>query len=687
MPHLTYLEARSPYRLVVPTLLLAVCALAVGQVSDGSLSGCVLDPSGSPIPGATISLTRVDGIIVRTTVTDRVGFYRLQAVPPAAYSIEASALGFATTRHPEVQVPVGTTLQLDFQLALSSLEESVQVSATVPGISPQSSEVGFLLDQKRISTLPLNRRDFLQLSLLAPGVVGPVEESELSSRGAFAMHANGAREEYNAFFLDGVDNNDPYVNRYVLQAPVETIQEFKILTNSYSAAYGRSAGAQIDVITRRGGNQYRFALYEYFRNRALDARNFFDSAVKPKYIRNQFGFSAGGPINKDRTHFFANVDLLREQRGLTRLGTVPTAEQRAGDLSGIGSTVLDPFTRQPFPGNRVPDSRISPVARSILNLFPTPNRTGLAGNYLAQPVLIENQAQVSFRVDHEFSPAQEIRVRYSRGEADLLEPYAEENQAIPGFGDVVDDRTNHFSAGYDQAFGSAFHALRFGYSELERSILPENYRVNVGQEWGVNWLGVRPRDQGYPALNIAGFSRAGDTTLLPIDRQSQTFHASDAWSTIVNRHALQFGGDLRHARMEGYLDLLTRGSLSFSGAVSGSGISDLLLGLPSFGLQSTADNPMALRTNIWSGYVQDDWKLRSDLTLNLGIRYDYVTPPQDPEDGMSALDLTTSRLVPVGTGSVSRSGIRADKNNFGPRLGLAWRPFSQVVLRGGFGVF
>jgi hypothetical protein len=210
--------------------------------------------------------------------------------------------------------------------------------------------------------LPLNRRDFLQLSLLTPGVQPPVEGSELSVRSGFAMHANGGREESNNFLLDGVDNNDPYVSRYVVQPPVDSIQEFKIATNSYSAEYGRSAAGQINVVTRGGTNNFSMFGYEYFRDRALDARNYFDGDEKPAFNRNQFGFGAGGPLVRGRTFVFGTLDVLRERRGLSRLATVPTLAVRGGDLSSLGQTIVDPFTGQPFPGNVIPRGRISPIA-------------------------------------------------------------------------------------------------------------------------------------------------------------------------------------------------------------------------------------------------------------------------------------------------------------------------------------
>lgn len=208
---------------------------------------------------------------------------------------------------------------------------SITVTAPLSRLEAASPALSFTLERERIASLPLNRRDFLQLSFLLPGVLPPTQDSELSTGGSFAIHASGAREEFNNFTLDGVDNNDPYINRYVLQPSVDSIEEFKVLTNNYSAEYGRSAGAQLNVVTRDGTNTLHGSAYEFLRNRKLDARNFFEGAEDVKYIRNQFGGSIGGPIRKDRAFFFANYETLRERRGLARLFVVPGAAERAGD--------------------------------------------------------------------------------------------------------------------------------------------------------------------------------------------------------------------------------------------------------------------------------------------------------------------------------------------------------------------
>jgi len=284
---------------IVGALTLGWATQSAAQVTAGTLVGSVTDPTGQPLARAEVRVTDDLRHVSRTAITDETGRYRVVDLPPAEYGISASAAGFGQLTRRAVRVPVDSTVRVDFQLALAAIAQSVDVTGAAGVVQPASSGVGVVLDRSRIETLPLNRRDFLQLALLTPGIEGPVENSELSSRGAIAMHANGGREEFNNFLLDGVDNNDVYVNRYVVQPSVDSIQEFKVATNGYSAEYGRNAAGQVNVITRSGTSELRAFGYEYFRDRGLDAANFFEENGKQRFSRNQFGGGVGGPLAKD----------------------------------------------------------------------------------------------------------------------------------------------------------------------------------------------------------------------------------------------------------------------------------------------------------------------------------------------------------------------------------------------------
>ena len=678
------------FRIVRRSLLLLLASMPalLGQVTSGSISGYLFDPSQSPIRGAAIKAIDAQHALERTVRSDSAGFYRFLDLPPAVYTVTAIADGFQTVSASDLRVAVNSHLRVDLHPPIGSRGESVTVRADAYALPTESSELGAVFDQRRIEDLPLNKRDFLQLALLAPGVLPPVQGSQISTRGNFSMHANGAREEFNNYLLDGVDNNDPDINRYSLQPPVDAIQEFKISTNAYSAEYGRSAGGQVNVITRSGSNHLHGFLYEYVRNRDLDARNFFDGSEKPKFIRNQFGGGVGGPIVRSRLFYFINADGLSARQGLSHLGTVPTQAERSGDLSALGGAIFDPFTGQPFPGNQIPAGNISPLAGRILSLYPLPNRSGTAGNFLGQPVSTDAEAQVTARADYRVTDADLFTLRYSFGRNDLFEPFAEAFTQIPGFGDYPRDRGHNAMIHEVHAFGPrTVNSLLAGFNRVERDVLPENYRTDVNKLWGVNYLSDRPLDFGYPSISVSGFPPVGDLISIPIVRTGNTYQMTDELSVVHGRHTIKLGAEFRKIEHNGALDIYARGQMIFTGALSGSGLSDLLLGLPTVGIQSQFNNHQTLRTFATNFFAEDDWKLSPTLTLNLGLRYEYNTPPTDPTNRMSTLDLATRQVYQLGTHGLSRSGIRPDWNNFAPRLGFAWSPASDLVVRGGYGIF
>ncbi len=673
---------------VLLAFLVAALVPLAAQLTTGVISGYVFDPSGRPAAGAQVRAEHSGRGLVRQAEADATGFYRLAGLAVGEYTLKVSAANLQAATREGVRVDVDARMRQDFTLPLAGRTEAVTVVAPVTPLSWESPDLGALLDRSRVQDLPLGRRDFLHLALLAPGVMPPVQDSELSSRGSFAMHASGGREEFNNFLLDGADNNDFYTNRYVLQPPVDSIGEFKVLTSTYSAEYGRGGAGQVNVVTRSGGAAWHGDLYEYFRHRRLDARNFFDAAGKPNYVRHQAGVAAGGPIRRERAFLFAGFDGLGERRGLSRLGSVPGAAERGGDLSRLPGPVSDPFTRRPFPENRIPASRIAAAAPSVLALYPLPNRDGLAGNLLSQPVLEETVWQGLARLDHRINAANDLMLRYGYGRQDLLEPFAEESTDIPGFGDLVRNTGHNLTAYWQRVLSPrTIQSLRLSLGRSFRRALQQNHAVDVGALWGVPWLRVRPRDFGFPSIKVAGYSLAGDVDTLPIERRSELYQIQYTLTLTRGPHLLKSGVDIRHMHLDGYLDYFARGSITFSGALSGAGIGDLLLGLPSFAIQSQFDNPQRLLATAWNGWIQDDWRLGRHFTLSLGLRYELNRPPVDPEDNMTVLLPSSGTLTRVGTAGVPRAGIPADRNNFAPRIGFAWSPAANLAVRGGYGIY
>lgn len=670
--------------------------MLAAQVTSSSISGRVYDPSGRVIRQAHVTLEDSQHSLQRTAITDNDGVYSFIGLPPSLYAIRAESSGFAELTQSAVPLAVDSALNLDFHLKVGGPKTRIEVSAPVNALQTDTASLGAVIDQSFVDALPLNSRDFLQLAFLAPGVFPPVEGSQLSSNGSYSMEVNGGREESNNFLLDGADNNDPYISGYVVEPPVDSVQEFKMVTSSYDAEYGRSGAGQINIITRRGTNDFHAMAYEYLRNKVLDSRNYFDTAgfIKPPLIRNQFGVAAGGPVRRDKTFFFANTDFYRLRAGYSQQAVVPTDAERAGNLSaylsGLGATVTNPLTGLPINPAAVP---ISPIAADILKLYPKANLNvpGTVNNYLGQPVEPDDRTENTFRGDHQLTPNDELTLRYSQGIVNIFQPYPEgvtTTGAVPGFGDYDSDHTHNAMIREQHSFGAnAINSASLGFNRFSRNFLPQNYNQNVGQLWGVSWLNLPARDYGYPAMSVTGFSQVGDDFAFPNLRHTNTYQAADNFTLLHGRNTFKFGADVRKLQLNGHLDELARGSLTFSGAITGSPFADLLLGYPTLGIQAQVNNSIRLRSMSYDTFIQDEWKIRRNVVLSFGGRYEFNSPATDPFNAMSELDLKTGQIVQVGTNGVSDSGISPDYKNFAPRLGIAWNVTPSLVLRAGYGDF
>jgi hypothetical protein len=730
----------SRIRLVTLTLIgcLFTCTSAHAQNIYASLTGTVTDQSGAVMPGATITALNVDTGFKRSAVSDARGDYLLLQLPIGNYTITAEGQGFRTEARAGIVLQVDQRARADFKLQVGATTETVQVTASAPLVQSETSAIGQVINNTQVIELPLNGRNFNQLPLI---VVGAQPAPPVGTT-ASGFSTGGARGNMNNYLLDGVDNQEPGVITVSFSPSVEMIQEFKLDQNAYSAELGRYSGAQINVSTKSGTNRFHGSLFEFIRNDKLDAKNFFDSPTTPKPAlkRNQFGASIGGPIIKDKTHFFFVWESTKLRQALTGRTAVPTEAFLRGDFSALlvqgnpySSAVqgrpiqlVHPTTRVPFANNQIPANLFDPVGVKIAAIYPRPNlsQANSTVNFLSNPVLINDPNQWSIRGDHRFSNKDSVLVRYSRNTAFASDPFASPgNQTvIPGYAQLTDSERLNGVVSYTRVISAnVVNEVRLGYTKLWNNIRPTDPTTNAAAALGITQLDPNaylPQYSGTPTINVSGFGGIGYPAPIPQSRVNNTFQIINNLSWTKGSHALKFGLNLLQFQIYQALNGNLRGTFTFSGQfsaglTSGFGIADVLLGFPSAVSRFilTGPNPRNYQIHDTHGfYAQDDWKVTSKLTLNLGMRYELDLPVyykggqmasfnpklgviQIPSTVRSDLDprrytFPTRIPVPIQTYEGSRL-CQTDKNNLAPRAGFAYRPFNdnKTSVRGGYGIF
>jgi hypothetical protein len=647
------------------TIALLVCAATAAQTHRGLIRGRVADSAGRAVTGAQVSATNSATNDRRDVTSDDTGAFAIAELPPGSYRLVVEAGGHKMHVE-ELTLEVNQARRVDVRLQLGELTERVEVVAPRADVR-RDGATGTVVDNTQIVSLPLDGRNVLELTLLAAGTAPSPQGSASSVRGDFAFTVNGAREDFNEFLLDGVDNVDPKLNTVSIKPPVDAIQEFEVLTSTPDASFGRQGGAHVNVITRSGANHVRGTAWEFFRNGALDARNVFapEGEDAPEYSRNQFGASAGGPIARDRTFFFADYEGTRINEGITRIATVPTAEQRV--LAAV------------LPAH--------PIGRTLFELYPQPNRPGQTGNFVSSPTQRDRNHHFDVRLDHGIGTAVDIMGRYSFADRTFSEPFSGPGfSALPGFGSDVDRRAQNAVLSATQILGTALvNETRVGFNRVSSSVFPEagvsNSDVGLPEPW------TRSRDDGLSFITVSGFSPLGAEYNNPQQGTTTTIHVADTATWSRGAHLVRFGGDARLVRQEAFRDVQARGGITFTGLLTGTPLTDLLFGVPTFTTIAFADNPENLRTEAYAAFVHDSIDLRADLTLSAGVRYEFASPPVDVDDHATLYDPLTQTLQAVGTAGVPRAGYAADRNNWAPRVGLAWAPGAgTMVVRGSYGV-
>jgi outer membrane receptor protein involved in Fe transport len=706
-----------------------LCSFSFSQGTDASLSGIVTDPSHAAISNAKVTVRNKSTNLTQTGTTDPSGNYSFLTLPIGTYAVTVEQSGFDTASL-DLVLETAQKARQDFELRVGQSQQTITVESTTLGLSKEDASLGGVINNNIINDTPLFLRTWDDLLRLVPGVQANryTEQGGATSSGRTgSFNVHGIHSLQNDFILDGIDNNtfSENVQELSTQASrpsVDTIQEFKVVTNPYSAEYGRSPGAAVVVSTRGGTNHFHGVLYEYFRNKVFDGNDFFSSgqgAAKPKNNQNQFGGNLGAPIIHDKLFGFFNYEGTRIRRGIPRLSTVPLANERVGDFSpaaaaanGISAypTLYDPTTGLPFANNQIAADRIDPFATRIMDLFPLPNRSGATNNFFRTGLLTDDADTYNGRIDWVATPSDSVFARYT---------YTNRTRFIPGFYGSIADGTST-SAWGRQILKSQTAVI--GWTHVFAPGLVNEFRLGFLRDYSFaeqDPFGQNQVDEFVPGvpenpavaggisqISLKNITFIGSPDFLPKQQVPQQFQWVDTLSKTVGRHSLQFGVDLRAPMRNIYQDEPgTRGSLTFDkiftcqrDAVTnqctgntGSSYADFLLG---YVQASQLTNVHFVDQRLWmlSGFVQDDWKVSSKLTLNLGLRYDFATPALEGNNEMANFDPSANGgaggLVFASDGSLrDRALVQINKNNFAPRIGVSYAINPKTVVRGGYGIY
>jgi hypothetical protein len=681
------------------------------QFGTGTILGNITDPTGAFVPGVKVTLKNLATNETREFDTDEQGFYRLAALPTGNYTITAGKPSFRTATVSNVVVAVNTELRVDITMQLGSVSETVEVADTTPQLVTNTASLGTVIDNKTMLELPLNARNFFDLVALTPGAVKTFGTSSVMDERS--IEVGGVRNTSTGTNLDGVDFTVVNQNNPGIALSLDAISEFKVQANFMDASYGHGA-AFIDMVTKRGANAFHGVVYDFIRNRAFQAGQFFRPATgAPRFTYNQYGGNAGGAIIKDRTFYFGNYEGRRRRTGVILQGLIPTADMLAGNFNGSGKTVRDPFNdNTPFPNNTIPSTRFDPITKQLIQYFPTPNSTGRPGiNFLVSPSDWENRDQFTGRIDHRVSDKGNLFGRYSFADNKLA------NVAyIEGLGLIRPDRTQHLALGYTHVFGPTFISdtrLGFFKAYLARTSDGDRYSKNYSAELGLHNLAAGPGDYTLPNIGLTGYAPGFPTGTsgfvgygLRIVQNNIYYRIAETATWMKGDHTMKIGGDFSHLFVGYDQGSNQNGLFSFSGNYTGDSTGDFLLGTAASangGVGSLGNyggvSKYAL-TDQFFWFIQDDWRVSKRLTLNLGIRFEYQSPYRGR---LANFDLFTGRqnLAGVddyfepGVGLVQNTGsvvlnnppVRADWNNYAPRFGFAYRLRENTAIRGGVGIF
>ena len=704
--------------------LLATAAISDAQTATGQITGNVTDASASLIGGAKIKITNTLTGLTRETITSDRGTYSVPLLPVGTYLVTAEKDGFKVALSSDNELKVDQVLRVDLSMELGAVTETVEVRGRTVAVDSETASVGHVITERQVAELPLNGRNFLQLLFLGNGAVETSGEQGGMRQGAGnAISINGSRPTSNNYLLDGTSNTDTALGTPAAILSIDAIQEFKEQTATYSAEYGFSAN-QISIVSKTGTNRLSGSVFSFIRNDKLDAQSFF-AVEKQKLDQKQFGLVVGGPVvipgaynGRSKTFFLFNYEGMRREVGSQDFLNVPLPSQLAGRFT---TTIIDPVTKQPFPNNTIPQNRFSRVANLALqkNFWPAPNADGAGGNYVRQRDLPTDTNQLTVRID------QQLGSRWGT----VFGRYTQSDWVNTAIGSVTE-------------LGDVFFVQDTKNWQVSHAV---PLRSNLVNQFRIGFVGARANQHGFtaPEADITALGLTGVFENLEDDLRSYPglgfggvgtglagagsavndyqasyqpmWDLSNTTTLIRGRHTLNFGANYRSWSLQRDLANDFLGNFTFSGFFTGNAVADMLLGYYSgasvfqpagFAVAGRSGNPRQFNFKYFAPYVQDDWKVSSRLTMNLGLRWDYRTIPYESNDRMGWRDLSNPRggllvadetLVDGGiVGDSSyykfagrRNPTDASKNVFAPRVGFAFRPFSdsRTVLRGGYGIF
>ena len=754
--------------LTITAILFIFGGSLTAQTFKATLGGQVVDAGGGAVPNATIILTQTATNQKQTLTTDSEGNFTIAQLDPADYTVRVEASGFKVLEQKNLVLETNQTARINLVLEAGNISETVTVQAETPAINTETSSKGEVIVEKQVQDLPLNGRNFTDLALLTPGVYRRPADDDQGEGLATA----GTRTDASNFVLDGINNRSDRNGNVGVSTSVDSIQEFKVETSTYSAEFGRTAGAQVNVVSKSGGNRFSGSLFEYFRNDIFDAKNAlaFDVPGTPQdesqktLRRNQFGGTIGGPLpffnfgeggpvfnsGKDRSFFFLSYEGTRERRSVTSLNTAPNAAWLTGDFRNVrgagpdgilgnaddtgrvlclqrSTTNTSAATRVECPTpNVIPFAPVagnpnlitaSPIALQILRFIPSANIAGTQQGYLASGKNRPDRNQYLAKFDYRFSEINSAYFRFARQRSDGYQAFPSARNFYPGFGRDALSRNDTYAVSDTHIFSPTIvNEARFGYFNQDTQNLGENRDQDYNALYGIPGVSPGAEFQGFPAIRIDGFSEFGDRPNDPFSYKLHTLQFFDSVSITRGKHNAKVGVDIiRSNYVENDVRNL-RGDFRFRGqntnptGSTSSGVysfADFLLGLPGTTSRQLGATPADTTGTQYAFFAQDNWRVARWLTLNLGFRYEYQTALSEATGRLANVivsgntgtlvcpqevrDQTTNAVICVSAASAGlpETLVRPDKNNFGPRVGFAMRPFKddKTVIRGGAGIY